>query len=94
MKYYTYPELLNLPIFFIYSEEVARHARAHALEAAQAAVQAQAQLASARARVAVAQKVAAARETAAAKAIQRAAHNQAARLQNAGKPSLIITKAP
>lgn len=42
--------------------------------------------------MAVAQKVAAAREAAAAKAIQRAATNQAARLQHAGtyRPSLSL----
>lgn len=74
------------------SEEAARHARAHALAAAQSAVHAQAQLANAKARAAAAQKVAAAREAAAARAIQRAAHNQAARLQNAGKFKLQMLK--
>ena len=73
------------------SEEAARNARAHALEAAQAAVQSQAQLAGAKARAAAAQKIAAAREAAAAKAIQRAASNQAARLQSAGKANNLHT---
>ncbi|KAI5633392.1 receptor family ligand binding region domain-containing protein [Phthorimaea operculella] len=73
------------------SEEAARHARAHALEAAQAAVHAQAQLAGAKARAAAAQRVAAAREAAAARAIQRAAHNQAARLENADIEALKLS---